>query len=85
MTAKVGAMGSGKSLGRTLSLVVGGVLALVAVAACGGGGTGTKTDAKDGFNQAPLTVWVESTRLLAVFRFSQRFLVAGMLAGATKS
>jgi hypothetical protein len=45
-------MGSGKSLGRTLSLVLGDVLVPAAVAACGGGGTGTQTDAKDGFSQA---------------------------------
>lgn len=44
MTAKVradGAMGLGKSLGRTLSLVLGGVLALIAVAACGRRGSAT--------------------------------------------
>jgi ABC-type glycerol-3-phosphate transport system substrate-binding protein len=81
MTAKVradGAISSGKSLGRIVSLVLSGMLALAAVACGGGGGgTGTQTDAKDGFSQAPqtggpLTVWVDSTRLPAAQLYQKR-------------
>src|SRR3954447_17052535 len=66
-----GARRSGKGRSRAALMAVSGVLALSAVAACGGhtrnsGTTGTP----GGFQQAPqtegtLTVWVDATRLAA--------------------
>jgi ABC-type glycerol-3-phosphate transport system substrate-binding protein len=77
MTVKVradGARRSGKSRGRAVLMALSGVLALTAVAACGGhdggGARGGTTGGQGDFRQAPqsdgpLTVWVDATRLAA--------------------
>ncbi|GAA2330634.1 extracellular solute-binding protein [Streptomyces violaceusniger] len=76
MSAKVRAVGakrSGKRRGRLGVMAAGGVLALVAVAACGSGSAGTR----DGFHpvkqtDGTLTVWVDSTRLAAAKLYKAR-------------
>jgi ABC-type glycerol-3-phosphate transport system permease component len=104
MTAKVradGLMVSGKSLGRTLSLVLGGVLALTAVAAPVAALVGFFSFVTNWTNyflpyvllpesdqfpvQMGLATLLAIVPVLAIFLFSQRFLVVGTLAGATKS
>ncbi|WHX23912.1 hypothetical protein QFW82_46220 [Streptomyces malaysiensis subsp. malaysiensis] len=79
MSAKVRAVGtvgakrSGKRRGRLGGMAAGGVLALVAVAACGSGSAGPR----DGFHpvkhtDGTLTVWVDSTRLAAANLYKAR-------------
>ncbi|WP_413804883.1 ABC transporter substrate-binding protein [Streptomyces sp. OE57] len=76
MTAKVRAVGAkrpGKRRGRLGAMAAGGVLALVAVAACGSG----SADTRDGFHpvkqtDGTLTVWVDSSRLAAAELYKAR-------------
>jgi ABC-type glycerol-3-phosphate transport system substrate-binding protein len=71
MTVKVraaGAMSSAKGHSRAALMILSGVVALSAVAACGGhGGTGSTRGGgqKVPQTEGPLTVWVDSTRLAA--------------------
>lgn len=63
----------GKVTRRLGGMAAGGVLALVAVAACGSGSAGTR----DGFHpvkqtDGTLTVWVDSTRLAAANLYKAR-------------